>query len=531
MFDQLLVITWAQWRTARNHLPHTTFGSLLAISLAIVWYGGFATVAVFLAISLPGVPFAGIQRWLSAGLLAVFLLWQLLPLATAAGGWSLDLKRLQTYPIPTSTLLTLDAVLRISAGFEMLLLLCGSCAGLLFHDGIPFYGPVLLLALFIPFNLLLALAIRDFITRGFQKSRLREILTVLFLSVTILPNLVVRLGWFPRIKQYVLAVANASFAPWHNLAGAAVGPHQWRELALSLVWVGLAYIAASRQFGASLREEETLRSARPRQQSRMRIGALLAYPAEWFSDPIGAIAGKEIRTLLRMPRFRVVFALSILLSCLVLPLAFQSRHATGFLAEHSGSLMGLYAVVVLADALMWNVFGFDRNAAQIYFAAPVDFRSVLYAKNIVASLFLLIQAVSVTLLAGVFRRVFSASALGIQLLSLVVVTTFFLAVGNVCSVLIPRAVDPRATMRKQAGGAIQLWILGSMAAATILLGLAYLAEWAADSKWAALGVLGVEWIIGMIYYRVATDYAVEQGSRRREELVTALSKRASVAGP
>ena len=47
-------------------------------------------------------------------------------------------------------------------------------------------------------------------------------------------------------------------------------------------------------------------------------------------------------------------------------------------------MLGAYALLLLGDVAFWNVFGFDRSAAQAYFIAPVRLSSVLVSKNLAA---------------------------------------------------------------------------------------------------------------------------------------------------
>jgi len=54
--------------------------------------------------------------------------------------------------------------------------------------------------------------------------------------------------------------------------------------------------------------------------------------------------------------------------------------------------------------------------------------------------------------------------------------------------------------------------------------------WALDSDWALVGVLGIEFAIGLIVYRIATDSAVERGMRDRERILDILAKSSSPVG-
>src|SRR5690242_8563791 len=112
MWAQVLTIVWAQYRTTRNHLPKNWAGSALAACLSLIWYGLFLVLAFALAAFLRVVPLALVERWLSVGLFLLCLFWQIIPLVTLTGGWSLHLKKLQVYPIPTSTLFRIEVLLR-----------------------------------------------------------------------------------------------------------------------------------------------------------------------------------------------------------------------------------------------------------------------------------------------------------------------------------------------------------------------------------------------------------------------------------
>lgn len=77
---------------------------------------------------------------------------------------------------------------------------------------------------------------------------------------------------------------------------------------------------------------------------------------------------------------------------------------------------------------------------------------------------------------------------------------------------------------------MQLWFLLCSVGMMVLMGFAFLAQWALESYWALLGVLALEFVIGLIVYRVALDSAADRGGRERERILDALSKGASPVG-
>jgi len=92
-------IVWAQFRILRNRFPRSGFGSILMAGVSLLWQGAFATFGVFLALTIPGLSRAFLELWLPAGLLLAFLYWQTIPLLTLSAGWSLQLGKLQIYPV------------------------------------------------------------------------------------------------------------------------------------------------------------------------------------------------------------------------------------------------------------------------------------------------------------------------------------------------------------------------------------------------------------------------------------------------
>ncbi len=274
--------------------------------------------------------------------------------------------------------------------------------------------------------------------------------------------------------------------------------------------------------------------ARPGEPQKLGLsGRLVNVSGRVFSDPMAALLQKEFQSLIRMPRFRVIFGMACIFSVVIfVPMSLNAaaRGRDTFITNNFLPVATLYGLLLLSDALLLNVFGFDRRAAQIYFVAPVSFEVVLKAKNLTAIAFIAIQS-GIVLLLGILLRVavtpFNiANAIG----AAAVVGLFFLTIGNLTSILMARPLDPKQTFRKQSGGKMQLWFLLSSVGMFLLVGFAFLARWALDSNWALLGVLLVEFIIGLIVYRIATQSAVERGLREREKLLDALSKGPSLAG-
>src|SRR5580692_6190574 len=118
-------ILWAQLRTLRNHRGRRGSGVWSSI-VSVIWYGMWVLFAAALGrvISESGNAVL-IHNVLPAGLMMAMLYWQVIPLLLATTGASLELRKLRVYPIPESQLFWIEAMLRVTAGIEMILLLAG----------------------------------------------------------------------------------------------------------------------------------------------------------------------------------------------------------------------------------------------------------------------------------------------------------------------------------------------------------------------------------------------------------------------
>jgi ABC-2 type transport system permease protein len=149
---------------------------------------------------------------------------------------------------------------------------------------------------------------------------------------------------------------------------------------------------------------------------------------------------------------------------------------------------------------------------------------VLQAKNVVALCVIALQTAVVLLFVLLFRIPITLFGVTSSIAVSAVVAVFLLSMGNLVSVSSPRAIDPSSTMRKQAGAKMQLWTLVCTLGMALLVAFPFLARWAFQKDWAFFAVLLLEFVVGLIVYRIALDSAVELGLRNREQMVDTLSK-------
>lgn len=531
--NQARAILWAQWRTVRNFYPRA--GVAWTAVIGFIWYGFWvvASVAAARVIANPA-SLSLIHTALPGALLIVLLYWQVVPLLMAATGASLDLRKLQAYPIPVSQMFSIEVMLRVTSGIEMVLVLAGIAVGLLLNPALPKFCALVVLP-YVLFNLFLAVGVRDLLMRALARKRLRELLVFLLVMLMTLPQLLLtRTGSISGPARFLLAGDSWSGWPWSAAANLAQGLDVWNATAVLVMWTVTAGLFGRWQFSRTLAFDSDAAASRDT-KPHPRQGLLESFfrlPSTILPDPVGALVEKEIRVLARSPRFRLVFLMGFTFGLvMMLPMSMsRGGMSTSFLGGNYLTAVSVYSLLLLSEACFWNSFGFDRSAAQIYFLAPVPFSRVLIGKNLSAIFFIAIEILAVTAMCGLMRTAITPLKIAEAYSVAAVVTIFLLAAGNVLSIRQARGANPATQFRSKAAGRVQAMLVVIYPIAFIPVALAYLARWAIDGypQMAFFGVLAFDAAVGLIIYRIALDSAVETADRMKEQMIAALS---SADGP
>ena len=528
MWTHAQAIVWAQWRTVRNYMPRSNKVSLaFSFLVSSIWYGLFLAFAIFAAVILASPSEAETVRGiLPYALLLCFLYWQLIPVLMASMGSSLDTKKLLVYPIPKRELFTLEVLLRMSTAIEMLVLLLGAGIGLLLNPDIPFWAP-LALFFFVAFNLLCSAGVRDLLARLLARKRIRQLVVFLFALVAMLPQLVLVTNSEHRVRL-IFNGEPSPFWPWSATAQLAQGEFSLRSLGILLTWTAAAYIFGRWQFERNLTFDAGEASARsaPAGRKASRLEWFHRLPGLILPDPLGALVEKELRFLSRAPRFQVVFLMGFTFGLLIwFPVAFGNRSSNhSLMTDNYLTVVSVYALLLLSDALFWNCFGFDRSAAQVYFLVPVKMSTVLIGKNLAAASFVAMEITAVALVCALLRLPFTATQVLEAVSVTVVVTLFLLTIGNLSSLYNPRSVNPIKSFRTASSGRTQAVLMLAFPACLIPVALAYLARYAFASEWAFFGVLLIAAAIGATTYSFSMESAVKLAEERKEQIIQRLSQ-------
>jgi len=521
--NQARAIMWAQWRSMRNFFPRAGVGWTAAIGF--IWYGVWVIVSISVML-LTSTPMIG--NTLGGILLLTFLYWQVVPVLMAASGASLDLRKLQAYPIPVSQLFGLEVLLRVTAALEVVLVLIGAGIGIVRNPGVPAWGALGLIP-FIAFNLVLGVGARDTIARILARRRVREAAFFLLILCAALPQILLTRGrGFQARFRAVMTRESWAGWPWTSGAHFMQGQDTLQSLAIITAWLAAAGLFSYWQFRRTITFDVQAASARPSSGSSTTGLAerFFRLPSVLLGDPLGALVEKEIRFLTRSPRFRLVFLMGFTFGLLVwLPVALGRQGASqSFLSTNYLTVVSVYSLLLLSEACFWNSFGFDRSAAQIYFLAPLSFTRVLIGKNLSALFFIALEISMIALVCGLLGMPLRPQTLAESFGVAAVISIFLLAAGNQLSIRRPRAMNPAASFRSGTAGRVQAILFLIYPIAFVPVGLAYLARYAFASEAAFFGILAVDAAIGAVVYKLSLDSAVTAADRLKEQMVTALSR-------
>ncbi|MCS7313835.1 MAG: hypothetical protein RMI94_00270 [Bryobacterales bacterium] len=493
-------------------------GRVVTSVVGLVWVSLWVVVAVLAAVVLARPDSRELAVLLPWGLMSVFLYWQIAPVLAASLGAGLDLRRLRVYPIRAALLFRAEIALRLVTSPEMPLVLAGALVGLLRNPSVPAWAPAVGLPLYAAFNILLAAGLRGLLEQLFAHRRVRELAALLLVLAIGVPQLLL-LGWPAGMWGQLPLRAPPIYWPWVSfgrIATGAPGPQDW---VLAALWLVAALLFGRTQFDRCLRLDRAEASAPPG-RFPAGAGAGLAALARLAPDPLAAVLEKEIRSLARSPRFRLVFVMGFSFGFIIwAPLL---RREGGF-SEAYPVLVSVYAVLLLSEVLFWNAFGFDRAAAQLWFSAPIPFKNVLLGKNAAGAS---LAALEVTVVLAV-SRLLGAPLDAVTVIEVYAVALtlclYLLAGGNLSSLRFPRPVNPEQSWGRASTGRFQMLVLFLYPLLGAPVGLAYLVRWVSGSELAFFAQLSLAALAGAVFYRASLDCALRLAEQRKEEFILTLS--------
>ncbi|HTW22500.1 MAG TPA: hypothetical protein VMD78_02810 [Candidatus Baltobacteraceae bacterium] len=549
--DQFAAIAFLRWRIFVNSL-RTMRGRMEVVSWVFVGLA-FAVMGIGGTFGLgAGAWFLTAQHhvaWLALILWGVFLYWQLFPVMATAFTESFDSTNFLRFPIRYRSYFAirmaygaLDPTTIIGA-----LWLIGICAGVGIADPGLLPWAALLLATFGALNILLARVIFAWIERWLARRKSREILGVLFLffivSVQFIGPVAGRFGnRHARHTPSAVPAVAAAFAPAERFTppglvavalgaasngGSAIAFGSWAlECAYAAVFLWLLDLRLRAQYrGENLSEGAARAAAIPAAKTAVREG--LDLPG--LSAPVAAVFEKELRYLSRSGPmlFNLVMPLVILLVFLLGPMNQVRRPG---MPTHSAFFQGYafpfgvaYALLILSN-LTYNCFGTEGGGVQFYFVAPVRFRQILLAKNLVHGLLL---AFETGLLWVEVCVVLHAPAIGITLATLA--GALFAALvnftaGDLMSLYSPKKFDYAVFGRQRASGTTALVVLAVQIGIIGICALIFGLTAAFGKVWLASVILLAFAAIAAGVYTAMLNRIDGIATGQRESLITELCR-------
>jgi ABC-2 type transport system permease protein len=380
------------------------------------------------------------------------------------------------------------------------------------------------------FQLFLSLGLRDLIVRLVTRKRLREITTIVILAVVWGPRFFMQGDGNPRrgvFREFISrGIGNATeWLPWTATGHWLGGTFEPVGVAAMFGWIALAGAFALWQFKATLAFDPDAAGSSGSEPVKPDAPLTLKeriqrLPSVVLPDPLGVLVEKEIKSQARSSRFRMMLLVSAFFGLVFgRTLIERPLWAPGGL-----TLAFAYGLLAMGEACVWNIFGFDRSAAQVYFVTPVKISRVMVAKNIAATVWFLLLLTVLSAIFAAFRFKLSPRDVGEAASVCGVVLLFLWSAGNYMSVHSPWPSDPEASMRTRTGRGAQFLVLLLYPLALLPAGLAYFARWAFTSELAFYGVLAVMAAIAGMVYSAALESAAALAMERQEKIVTQLSE-------
>jgi ABC-2 type transport system permease protein len=527
----IAAILRAQWLSMRLG-PRR--GSFFSLATGLIWYGFWCSVSYSVYALARGSPAAELRLAVPTVLLLVCLYWQVVPVISASLGSALDMRKLLVYPVPHSKLFLVEVLLRFTTGAEMVLVLAGGLVGLLRNSAAGGWraGPRILapLLIYILFNLLLASGLRSLLERLLSYRHVRELLVFLMLLAVTVPRLVMFSTPGKKSLDGFGQIMETSALPWTAAGHAVLGESEWMSLVAIVCWTVAAGWFGRMQFERNLRYDAMAAQATPLRGGPAPAASwserFYRLPSLLFRDPLAILVEKELRSLARTPRFRMVFVMGFSFGLMVwLPFVLGTqgdRH--GAFGQNFLLVVCVYALTLLGQVTYWNSFGFDRSAVQIYFAAPQPISLTLLGKNIASMVFVYLEVLILTGLTLVLRVDVGPAKVLETLLVVGICSLYMLALGNISSVQYPRALKPERVSQGGASSRFQALIFILYPVALLPVFLAYLARYAFASLMVFVVILAFAAILGAALYWIAMESAVTTVAKHRERMLAELSQ-------
>ena len=531
--QQFQTIAWLRWRIFLNSMRGKgAAGELVVRVLSYPFIGLMvfgpavgAGTAAFYVIN------RGIDAYLAIPLWIIFALWQFIGVSTSTTGPTFDLATLARFPLRYRDYF----LIRLSFGLLDIPTLSGCACLLAMCIGIGVAAPRLIpiaaltLFLYAVANILFSRMVYSWFERWMAQRRTRELLTgliiVFSLAVQFGSQFLQRLNhtrhhhappnpWMMKTSHALLAVnwllppglATSSIERTHAgvmlMSAAALAG----LVVYSAVFLLILHLRLHAQYlGENLGEAPASGAIKTKKsKTQPNQGQPLALPIAQTTSvqpsllppSVTACLERELRYLMRSgPK------LYALVMPVVMILLFSFRTAgldsAGFGHTSAAYLFTYgcaYAQLIMVS-LLYNSLGSDGAGIQFYFIAPVRFRDIMLAKNLMVAGILVVEIILMYIVAAIVSKPaaipLTAATLAWSLFTLLI----NMSIGNIRSMTSPKVVEASRVRRQNVSGMNSLISLATVGAAAALGGLVQLLctylnfdDWVAAAIFLALSI-------------------------------------------
>jgi hypothetical protein len=182
-----------------------------------------------------------------------------------------------------------------------------------------------------------------------------------------------------------------------------------------------------------------------------------------------------------------------------------------------------YSLLALTN-ISFNLFGNDGVGVQLYFVAPVEFRTVLRGKNLALAVLIAAEIVVVFLAAALVDRPPAVALAAATVAGMAFASLCTFAAGNFISLTFPRKVDFSRMGKQGLRGVGSMVALAVEGGAVAIAGLAALAGILLHRPWLGVGLELVLTAAAAAAYQYLLGAAEQLAGRQREALLAELSK-------
>jgi ABC-2 type transport system permease protein len=539
--EQIRLIAGLRWKIFRNHLRRKNNWLDLIGLIAAAFWGGVVIVGLAFAFGFGAYSALSSDHmvWLTLLFFAIFLFWQILPLFVAGFGVNFQFRTLLRFPLSLRAFYLIALAYGL-ADFTAIASVCWLVAmalgaGIAVPEVLP--AMILVVALFLVMNVTLERLIGSWFERLLARRLTRELtfalVILLSVSAQFIKPLLDRYGHgSPQALSRVLPYLSVLPPALAGRAIAAAEDHHTGDVLLSAVGLGLYVLLFSgllyRRFAAQYRGEELSEAAAP---AKIAVQAASSSDAgadilRFISPPVAAVLQKEFRYLVR----NAVILFSLLVPpFLALLFSYQFAGLRPSVLQHGISadtffpaIMGYLLIVLMMP--VYNAFAYEGRGIQTYFMAPVRFRDVFLAKNLIHTGILIVEMSLVTAVVAWRIGLPSLPTLAATLLGIVFAASGQFSLANWTSLSFPRKLE-FGSMRGQRGSGVAIWVgfasqivLGGVCSLVFMMG-----RWT-NSPWLPAQAFALLAGASLAGYFASLDAFTDLADKKRENLIEVLCR-------